>query len=362
MLFLASLLYCLLCFVIPGELVLERVATHVPGLPFWLSLGLLNALVYLAILALVRLMGWAYTQIDLDHESKSQVVREWLRISGGQWIGSVGLAMIVLAAVFLVVAGRLPIQSVYLIAAVVIGLTDVAGRDFLLPVPSDLPDPRFDMEKLRESARPVGKTARFRWPPPTVTAGLRNGTFEIEIPVDDKEVNQAKVIASSKKPEDFDLVAHVREGFTPSVQWGALALRALSQRSTLSAVEEVLNVVAFVRSLECHDKSDTAVPKLPVHTLSDAGGSSRDLAILAIALLHLLGHDVALFLVPDETGEHMAIGYHTNQILSLCSARSADGREYTYLETTPRCGSGWVGNVGIALLARTAGVRVLPIT
>lgn len=368
MLFLTSLLYCLLCFVLPGELVLGWLAFQMRALPFWLSLALLNALVYASVLIVVRLMHWGYAQTDLygqttpGHEPQPRRLRQWLRISGGQWIGAVGLVALGLGAAVVALADRLPQQCLYLFGAVALGLADVARRDFLLPVPSDLPDPRFDFEQLRQRQPPLGKKMRFCWPMPAITAGPPRATCEVELLVDQDELNQAQSRPSCKSAENLDLIAHLREGFGPTIQWAVVALREQSLQLGLGAVEEILNVVAFVRSLDQGDHTDLAVPKLPVQTLSDGGGRPSDLAVLAAALLHLLGHDVALFLLSEEAGEHMAIGYQTDQAPGLCSARAADGREYAYLETTPGRGSGWVGSTGIALLADPTRARVLPLT
>jgi len=101
---------------------------------------------------------------------------------------------------------------------------------------------------------------------------------------------------------------------------------------TYDARNDYRNVVAFVQSISYSSDRDTKGTdeyfRYPVETLYDQTGDCEGTAILAAALLHEMGYDVALISLP----EHMAVGLACDN----CNGYyyPYDGKKYYFLETT----------------------------
>ncbi|MGM0770420.1 MAG: hypothetical protein ACQESU_02280 [Halobacteriota archaeon] len=98
---------------------------------------------------------------------------------------------------------------------------------------------------------------------------------------------------------------------------------------------------AFVQSLPYVSDSASAgydeYPRFPFETLYHGGGDCEDSSILLASLLHEMGYEVSLVLLPD----HMAVGVQGDDSLSG-NYYEYNGIKYFYLETT---NSGW--DVGV---------------
>ena len=97
------------------------------------------------------------------------------------------------------------------------------------------------------------------------------------------------------------------------------------------------NVISFVQSLryvtDLESKGDQEYVRFPVETLVDGVGDCEDMAILAATILHEMGYDVMLVILPD----HMALAVACDE---GCEGTYYDygGRHYYYLEVTD---AGW---------------------
>ena len=103
--------------------------------------------------------------------------------------------------------------------------------------------------------------------------------------------------------------------------------------SGLSAAEIPYLVVSFVQNLPYTSDDVTTgydeYPRYPYETLYDNGGDCEDTSILASAMLHELGYEVALLLFPG----HVAVGVECRPERGQPHYRH-QGRRYCYLETT----------------------------
>jgi hypothetical protein len=113
--------------------------------------------------------------------------------------------------------------------------------------------------------------------------------------------------------------------------------------------ENAMNVLVFVQSLPYAEDS-VEYTRYPLETLKDDVGDCKDKSILAAALLHEMGYEVALLKYPG----HMALGISIN---AQGKYFAQDGVRYYYAETT---GPGWeIGTVPEEF--RDASPTVIPI-
>ena len=105
----------------------------------------------------------------------------------------------------------------------------------------------------------------------------------------------------------------------------------------LSKAEIPYLIVSFVQNLPYTSDDVTTgydeYPRYPYETLYDNGGDCEDTSILASAMLHELGYEVALLLFPG----HVAVGVECRPQAGHPYYRH-QGRRYCYLETT---GANW---------------------
>lgn len=115
-------------------------------------------------------------------------------------------------------------------------------------------------------------------------------------------------------------------------------LNAAAASEGLDEVEKVNFVIAFVQSLPSTVEDVTApwdgYPRYPIETLFNGGGDCEDTSILAAALLHRMGYDVALIFLHNE--QHLAVGVSIEGAHG--SFYSYQNRRFYYAETT---GDGW---------------------
>lgn len=97
------------------------------------------------------------------------------------------------------------------------------------------------------------------------------------------------------------------------------------------------NVISFVQSLryvsDLESTGEQEYARFPLETLVDGVGDCEDMAILAATILHEMGYDVMLVILPD----HMALAVACDE---GCEGTYYDygGRHYFYLEVTD---AGW---------------------
>ena len=162
MIFLTSLIYALLLFVIPGELALVGLAAVLPGIPTIVALVGLNLLAYAAVFGLVYVGCKAYRDFSLgEHQAQEVRLADWLEINRCRWLNFLGLGGITAGAFVLASTGRLAMPFWFLYAAIVVGLLDILKKDRLVTMPSDLPAPRFD--PTTAATGKDGKKVEFAW-------------------------------------------------------------------------------------------------------------------------------------------------------------------------------------------------------
>lgn len=119
-----------------------------------------------------------------------------------------------------------------------------------------------------------------------------------------------------------DIVASFREG---GEKWG------------LSDLDNVFNVVSFVQSLQyvsdASSRGTDEYVRYPIETLVDGIGDCEDVVILAASILHEMGYDVLLVMLP----EHLALAVKYDKLFPG-TYYEVDGERYYYLEMT---GEGW---------------------
>lgn len=97
------------------------------------------------------------------------------------------------------------------------------------------------------------------------------------------------------------------------------------------------NVISFVQSLryvtDLESKGEQEYARFPLETLVDGVGDCEDMAILAATIIHEMGYDVMLVILP----EHMALAVACDE---GCEGiyYEYEGRRYYYLEVT---NTGW---------------------
>ena len=156
-----------------------------------------------------------------------------------------------------------------------------------------------------------------------------------------------------ERTRDYDLFAsdHHSKPFIKKIT------RKLAEHGTaagLSKAEIPYLIVSFVQNLPYTSDDVTTgydeYPRFPYETLYDNGGDCEDTSILASAMLHELGYEVALLLFPG----HVAVGFDCRPQPGQPHYRHR-GRRYCYLETT---GANWeVGVVPPSVYGMAATVR-----
>jgi len=363
MVFLASLIFCVLFWAVePG---LMAVAKLLPGMPYRISLATLNGGLYGMILLAVRAGRTFYEDFRIgEKEAQGVRVREWLEVNRCRWLNVLGLVGISTGAALVFLTGRLPFAFWFLYAAIIVGLLDVIKRNRLITVKSDFPAPRFDVNAATLLPEGQGRKVEFRWRLWS-EAGAPAEDFTASFTIDTKEYQQARdrPRLPADTPENY--LSYVRDEFPPSVQQIAAHLRHLSEEREFSVLQEVANVICFVRSIPYAGDEVTHYGaeyiRCPIETLADQVGDCEDHAILAACLLYYLGHDVGLFFLKFAQGDHVAMGCCTREGAGPFSARASNGNEYYYVETVPTSESQQIGEISSEFLQRMTHCQVLPV-
>lgn len=145
-----------------------------------------------------------------------------------------------------------------------------------------------------------------------------------------------EVFRQRERRRDYDVFASDRSG-KPFIREITRKLADYGAAQGLSSTEIPYFVVSFVQNLPYTSDDVTTgfdeYPRFPYETLYDDGGDCEDTSILASAMLHELGYDVALLLFPG----HAAVGFKCRPAAGQPYYRHHATR-YCYLETT---GENW---------------------
>ena len=140
-----------------------------------------------------------------------------------------------------------------------------------------------------------------------------------------------------ERTRDYDLFASDSHS-KPFIEKVTRKLAEQGRASGLSRAEMQHLIVSFVQDLPYTSDEVTTgydeYPRYPYETLYDKGGDCEDTSILASALLHELGYEVALLFFPG----HVAVGVECRPQAGQPHYRHR-GRRYCYVETT---GDNWV--------------------
>jgi len=365
MIFLTSLIFAVLLFVIPGELALVMLSHAVPFVAPLNALIILNVLVYALILGGVRLARKVL--IDFDYQDKTvggMRLKEWLNVNSCRWLNLLGLVSVTSGALFLFGKGKLPVPFWFLFGAVVVGLWDVLKRRQLLSFPGELPAARFDLEAATPLTEGAGRKVEFGWSL-WETSGSGSNSVNAAFTISEADYAAAKGLTRYPVVPRENYARYPREQVSASVQQVAAFFREHSEVHGFSSFMEMVNIVCFVRSIRyASDEETRNQPEwanYAVETLYDAAGDCEDHAILAAALLHYLGHTVALFYLDLEDSGHIAIGFECPDGGGAFFATGADGRTYYYVETVPTSSAERVGDLSTEFLTSLKDWKVLPV-
>lgn len=364
MIFLSSLVFVLVLFVSPGEMLLVSMCRALPFVPFLASLIAVNLAVYALVWVGLRLGRKVLIDFDLAEETVGGLrLREWLDVSGCWWLNLVGLAAMGGGTFVLSSKGQLPAPCWFLFGAVVLGLWDVLKRRRLLSFPGELPAPRFSAEaiQLDSGGRPVEFNWSL-WEEPSAGPGTLSATFTFN----EEQYLAARGVERYARVPLENYTRYARERFTSSVQQVAAFFREHSRKHGFSAFLEMVNVVCFARSIryardeETRNVDDWA--NFAIETLYDSAGDCEDHAILAATLLHQLGHSVALFYLRLHDSGHIALGYECPEGGGPFFASGVDGRTYYYVETVPTDSVEQIGDLSSEFIASLKEWKVLPVS
>jgi hypothetical protein len=361
MLFAASLIYAML---FPLLAIFFPVAAKVvPFLPNIVAVGLLHAGFYLLLVMALRLSHCVWEDA-LGNQSNARQLRAWLDVRGCQWLNLASLLILGTITGLLAVSGLLPYQNWFLCGAGLLGMHDLYRGNPLLRFRNELPAPRFNLEAVTPLADASGRTVAFGWnlwEASTPGTGSLNAAFTIG----ETDYSVAKSLSRYPVVPVENYIRYPREQFNASVQQVAAFFRKHSETHGFSPLMEMANIVCFVRSIRyAPDEETRNQPEwanFAVETLYDAAGDCEDHAILAAALLHYLGHSVALFYLDLEDCGHIAIGFECPDGGGIFFATGADGRTYYYVETVPTSSAERVGDLSAEFLAHLKEWKVLPV-
>ena len=365
MIFLASLIFATLLFVVPGELVLVMLSQAVPFVTPLQALIALNILVYALVLLGVRLARKVL--IDFDYVGKTiggLRLKEWLDVSSCRWLNVLGMASITALALLLLSKGKLPVPFWFLFGAVLLGLWDVVKRRQLMSFPGELPASRFNAEAVTPLPDGSGPQVKFNW---ALWANFTGGNDSLTATFSISEADYASAKALARYPltpvENY--ARYPLEQFNASVQQVAAFFRKHSEAHGFSPLMEMANIVCFVRSIRyASDEETRNQPEwanFAVETLYDAAGDCEDHGILAAALLHHLGHSVALFYLVLKDSAHIALGVECPEGGGPFFSTVPDGRTYYYVETVPTSPSDCLRDMSAEFLAKLREWKVLPV-
>ena len=223
---------------------------------------------------------------------------------------------------------NLPYQMWPLILACTVGLySGIKQKSIPIALSSELPDSRFSGEaaELDEDEASINDI-EVSWNPNLSSVNkVIKQTFKVSVHEFDSAKDLPRPDLNSGKSREF-----IINGCCSSIDGMATKLRQISEQYNLTEDEEVENVIAMAKSLIT--ESDTAERlRYPIETLNDKQATSSDYVIFVCSLLYLLGHNVALVVLPTEKEELLGLGYSgpiKNRELSIVSE---SGDEYNLL-------------------------------
>ncbi|MDB4055698.1 hypothetical protein N9496_06890 [Akkermansiaceae bacterium] len=366
MILLSSLIFVLLFYVIPMELVLIVASKHLGDwkLTEMTWLATLNIIAYLVILLVVVRLKSAYEFFEGHRESHYKKLKGFLDLRGSRWINLYGLILIAGGTLFFLFQGLIPFPFWFLFAAIVIGLLDVFYKDELLPFRHPLPE-HLDWDELqprdRSEADEIDQRFNWHYEPLPMMGETREYTETFRFLKSDYEA--ARMIDR----HDEDYPRYIHDGLGPDLKKLAQWFRSESDKRRLTPLGEVENVVAFVRSIRYETDQVTHglghYSNYPIETLAESskGSDCEDHAILAAALLHYLGHPVALFLIEMEESSHLALGYAGIALESGYGTIAPSGNFYAYYETVPTSNENRFGDICQQWLKELKQAKILEI-
>ncbi len=175
-------------------------------------------------------------------------------------------------------------------------------------------------------------TVRFNW---RLNGSASSPAMSTSVDVVMDRYRQTKA-TNPKRPTNWpypDFSRWVVGGSCPEVHQVAADVRTKSKEHGLGVLGEVTAVLAFVQaipySLDVNSTGEAEYWRFPIETLVDHTGDCEDTAILAMAVLRVLGHRV----LPLVTHDHAAFGVEVDApVAGHCVV--LDGRQYFYCETT----------------------------
>lgn len=349
MILLTSLIFALLFYVIPLELLLIMLAQMLGdwALTEGLWLIALNFVAYVAILVAVWLTKGAYEFFEGYREVHYTKLKAYLDLRGSRWVNLYGLLLVGGGTLFFFYQGLLPFPFIFLFLTTIFALGDVFYRDQLIVWKRPLPEP-LDLDELEalkddEDSIPV----EFMWTFKPLPAVAEKRRFQETFRFLRADYEAARQIA--RHNDDFP--RYVTDGLVIDVRRLANWFRAKSKEHGLAPLSEAENVVTFVRSIryatdeETHGVEDYA--NYPIETLVETpkGSDCEDHAILAAAILHHLGHEVALFFIDLKDSAHLALGYVDSEEGAGFGAPAKSGKYYAYYETVPTSNDHRLGDI-----------------
>lgn len=368
--FLAALLFALLLFVIPGELglmALAAVLATVATLPYQLWLGLLNLGIFLLILVGLHFSRKVWMDFELYRGVRRGFILEFLDVSTARWINLAGLVVVSIGAAAVILHGIMPVPFFYLFAAVVIGLVDLSGKDQLVTwEPEPLP-PRIEPVPIPVPPTPDSDTKEVRLAWNFHPDGPDSPSIACEklclVSGNEYQIYRKKGRYPYRPLTEYS--RYIRDGIGVNVKDLAYFFRQQTQSRHLSPVQEVENVVSMVRSIRYEfDQVTRNMPdwaNFPVETVYDEQGDCEDHAILAAAILHVLGHKVGLIWLEFSDNAHLALGYVTEQLHGPFTV-SHEGTRYAYVETVPASPDERIGHISQQFLSELKRAEVVVIT
>jgi predicted transglutaminase-like cysteine proteinase len=359
MLFLTSLLYVLIGFWIAVWTV-ASIRAEWPLIPAAIVTVGVHAVIFSLFAAVVRVTLRFWRAENVDPLPSREQLQIWLDVRGCRWLNVAGILVVGLTSLWLLTHGGLSWQGWMLVAAVVIAFRDLLANSRAVALPMGLPP-------IRCSEFPCeldqGKEVCFHWH--RWSAPATSSQSELAVFVSEAHLNAARIDSHQGQP----FSRWVKEHFTDSIRQIVLWFRGESVRQQFVTMQEVENVVSFVRAIRY--VSDQALHGVddyfsyPIETLCDDAGDCEDHAFLAATILHHLGHEVALFHLESRDTAHLALGYYVTGDASMLdgvngpfSANDQHGREFYYVETVPTSTDERVGDISRSFLADLKSVKV----
>ena len=358
MIFLTSLIFALLLYVIPGQLAVGFLAHTISPSFEWPALLALDAAIYGAIYCALRFTHFAYHDFGWDRGNVNDRLREFLDVRGARWLNFIAIVGISLAAWRLFESGRLPFAFWPLYAATLIGLFDLFGKDTLIPLPIDLPEPVFTFPPEIPETLDGTKTVEIAWKPANRGEPLKHSFI-----VCNAEYEAARAVPRHVTRPLTNYGRYTHEHFGASLERAVRYFREHTLKTAATQAEEMMTVVNWTRAIPY--KSDTETHGVPeygnfaIETLYETAGDCEDHAILAAAVLRRLGHDAALFWLDMKDSAHLALAWHNPESSGPFTCIAANGRCYSYVETVPTSDDEQIGDICDQFLTAVAASEII---